>query len=148
MYTIATMDPASQELTLELPLNVRKSISARARHGNVPRTTVHYRHRGRPSKKAKHGNQQYLSPADEKALVDFLLRISTGGSPIRIKYIPSLAFCIAHRRVSNWPTELPSKDWPQASRRRHPETKSRNNKSMAWERHNRTVAFIFKEMWD
>ncbi|KAH7548747.1 hypothetical protein BM1_10913 [Bipolaris maydis] len=124
------MDPASQALVLELPPNVRKGISARARYGNVPRTTVHYRYRGRPSKKAKHGNQQYLSPAEEKALVDFLLRISTGGSPIRIKYIPSRAFCIARRRVSNRPAEPPNENWPQSFCRRHLEIKLRNNKAI------------------
>ncbi|ENI03132.1 hypothetical protein COCC4DRAFT_143545, partial [Bipolaris maydis ATCC 48331] len=68
---------------------------------------------------------------EEKALVDFLLRMSASGCPIRIKYIPSLAFCIARRRVSNRPAGPPNKNWPQAFRRRHPEIKSRNNKAMA-----------------
>jgi hypothetical protein len=119
---IAFMDAVSQALTLELPPNVRKSISARARHGDVPRTTVHYRHQGRPSRAAKAERQQYLTPEEEKALVDFLLRMSTNGSPIRIKYIPSLAFCIARRRATNR---------PQAFCRRHPKIKSRNNRAMA-----------------
>lgn len=133
------MDPASHALTLELPPNVRKSISARARHGNVPRTTVHYRHKGRQSRKAKDEGQQYLTPPEEKAFVDFILRMSASGSPIRIKYIPELAFCIARRRTTNRPAGPPHKNWPQDFRRRHPEIKSRNNRAMAWERHDNNI---------
>jgi hypothetical protein len=42
VYTTPIKDPASQALALELPPNVRKSISAQARHGNVPRTHLRY----------------------------------------------------------------------------------------------------------
>ena len=134
-----TMDPASQALALELPPNVRKNNSARARHSDVPRTTVHYRSRGRPSRKTKDEGQQYLTPSEEKALVDFLLRMSASGSPVRIKYISSLAFCIARRRATNRPAGPPHKNWPQDFRRRHAELKSRNNKAMAWERHDNNI---------
>jgi hypothetical protein len=133
------MHPASQALALELPSGVRRSISARARHGNVPRTTVHYRSKGRQSRKAKDECQQYLTPSEEKALVDFILCMSASGFPIRIKYIPSLAFCIARRRATNRPAEPPKKNWPQAFRRRHPDIKSRNNRAMPWERHDNNI---------
>ena len=124
------MDPASQALALDLPLNVRKSISARAKYGNVPRTTVHYRSKGRPSRKAKAESQQYLTPFKKKALADFVLRISAYGSFIRINYISSLAFCIARRRTIKRPVEPPKKNWPQAFRRRHLQIRSRNNRPM------------------
>ncbi|XP_014550217.1 hypothetical protein COCVIDRAFT_116083, partial [Bipolaris victoriae FI3] len=74
-----------------------------------------------------------------ESIVDFLLRMSASGSPTRIRYIPSLAFCIARRRVSNRPAEPPNKNWPQAFRRRHPDVRSRNNKAMAWERHDDNI---------
>ncbi|KAJ6192137.1 hypothetical protein J3E72DRAFT_204676, partial [Bipolaris maydis] len=79
------IDSAIQVMALELLANVRKVISARARYGNVSRTTVRYWYRGRPLKKAKAESQRYLSPAEEKSLVDFLLRISASKSSIRIK---------------------------------------------------------------
>ncbi|XP_014562632.1 hypothetical protein COCVIDRAFT_32618 [Bipolaris victoriae FI3] len=78
---------------------MRKSISTQARHSNAPRTTIYYQHQGRPSKKATAKRQQYLSPAKEKALINFLLQMSASGSLIRIKYIPSLAFYIARQRI-------------------------------------------------
>jgi hypothetical protein len=106
----------------------------------VPYHTRWYRERrGRPSMKEKAQSQQYLSPPEEKALVDFILRMSAVGTPIRVKYIPALAFCIARRRATNRPTEPPKKNWPQAFRRRHPQIKSRNNKPMPWERHDDSI---------
>ncbi|OCK73999.1 hypothetical protein K432DRAFT_311592, partial [Lepidopterella palustris CBS 459.81] len=41
---------------------------------------------------------QYLTPKEEKALTNFLLLISYLGRPVRVKYIPSLAFSLAGRR--------------------------------------------------
>lgn len=71
IFTKVTIDPASKALVLELPRNVHNSISARAKDSNVPRTIVHYQHRGRPLKKAKTKSQQYLSPAKEKASISY-----------------------------------------------------------------------------
>jgi len=107
------MDPASQALAQDLPPGVRRSCSALAKHhGNVSRTTVYYRKKGRRSKQAKAQAQQYLSPSEEKALVDFLVRMGACGSPVRIKYIPSLAFCIARRRLTKRALAPPKKNWP------------------------------------
>lgn len=133
------MDPASQALAINMPADIRDSISARARHGKVPRTTVHYRKQGRPTRKEKDQKQQYLTPPKEKALVDFLLRMSASGSGVRIKYIPSLAHTIARRRATNQPTEPPKRKWPQAFQKRHPELKARMNRAIALERHNNSI---------
>lgn len=61
------------------------------------------------------------------------------GTPVRVKYIPALAFCIASRRATKRPSEPPKKNWPQAFRRRHPQLKSKNNRPMPWERHDNSI---------
>lgn len=45
--------------------------------------------------KDKAQSQQYLTTSEEKALVDFVLQMSAVGTPIRIRLIPVLDFCIA-----------------------------------------------------
>ncbi|KAF2686649.1 hypothetical protein K458DRAFT_297143, partial [Lentithecium fluviatile CBS 122367] len=42
--------------------------------------------------------QQYLTIEEKKALVTFLLLMSSFRQPVRIKYIPTLAFRIARRQ--------------------------------------------------
>jgi len=37
-------------------------------------------------------SQQYLTPFEEKAIVEFTIQMAELGNPIRIKYIPSIAF--------------------------------------------------------
>jgi hypothetical protein len=76
------MDRASQALVQGLPSDVRRTYSALAEHGDVPRSTVWYRDHGRPSKEEKAQRQQYLTPSEEKALVKFLLRMAALGSPV------------------------------------------------------------------
>jgi hypothetical protein len=57
------------------------------------------------------------------------------GQPVRIKYIPSLAFSIASKRSTNRPPQPPGRNWPQAFERRHPELKARRVKALDWNRH-------------
>jgi hypothetical protein len=65
------------------------------------------------------------------------------GSPVRVKYLPSLAFSIARRRSttngSTNATKPPSKNWPQAFARRHPEIRQRSNRPMDWNRHDNNI---------
>ena len=56
------MDRASQVLAQGVPPGVPKSYRALADHGNIPRSTLHHRARGRPSVEAKAQGQQYLKP--------------------------------------------------------------------------------------
>jgi hypothetical protein len=44
--------------------------------------------------------QQYLTPWEESVLVKFILQLSDLGQPVRIMYIPSLAF-VATRAASD-----------------------------------------------
>lgn len=80
--------------------------------------------------------QQYLNVEEEKALVAFLLLMSSFGQPVRIKYIPTLAFSIARRRSSTTrPKKPPGKNWAQAFGKRHPELRSKRVRSIDWKRH-------------
>ncbi|ENI06296.1 hypothetical protein COCC4DRAFT_135683, partial [Bipolaris maydis ATCC 48331] len=83
--------------------------------------------------------QQYLTLPKEKALVVFILRIGIFRTPIRVKYIPTLAFYIASRRATKRPSKPPKKNWPQAFHHRHPQLKSRSNRLMPWERHDNSI---------
>ena len=65
---------------------------------NVPLSTLHHRAQGRPSKEQKAQGQQYLTLSEEKALENFLKLVSDLGYPVRIKFIPFLAFSIARQR--------------------------------------------------
>jgi hypothetical protein len=88
------MDPASKALA-EAPPNDDRIWAARADASGVALTTLYNRWRGRPLVEKKAQGQQYLAVEEERALVAFLLLISSFGQPIRIKYIPTLAFSIA-----------------------------------------------------
>lgn len=96
-----------------------------------------------PHEKAKGQNQQYLTPPEEKALVQYLLRMAALGAPVRVKYLPSLAFSIARRRPATnalkRATKPPCKNWPQAFTKRHPDLKRRSNRPICWNRHDNNI---------
>jgi hypothetical protein len=127
------MDRASQVLAEGFPVDLPQTWAARSEYAGVPLTTLYYRARGRPSEKEKAQQQQYLTPAEEKALVAFLLLMSNLGYPVRIKYIPSLAFTLARQRSPT--AKPPGKNWPRAFEKRHPELKARTVKAIDWKRH-------------
>ncbi|KAH8723334.1 hypothetical protein GQ44DRAFT_563996, partial [Phaeosphaeriaceae sp. PMI808] len=80
--------------------------------------------------------QLYLTVEEEKALVAFLLLMSSFRQPVRIKYIPTLAFSIARRRSpASRANKPPGKNWPQAFGKRHPELKAKRIRSIDWKRH-------------
>jgi hypothetical protein len=86
-------------------------------HGGVPHTTLHHRAHGRPSLKDKADSQLYLTPWEESALVKFILQMSDLGQPVRIKYIPTLAFVATHaRRLIGRPLKPPVRTGPRPSR--------------------------------
>ena len=88
-------DRASEVLVEGLPPFMTKSFRALADHGDVPCTTLQHRARGRKSLQDKARSQQYLDISEEKALVNFLVQQDALGRPVRIKYVPSIAFSIA-----------------------------------------------------
>ena len=66
--------------------------------------------------------------------------MSSLGHPVRIKFIPSLAFSIARQRsmVINAIKPL-GKNWPRAFERRHKELKARKVRAIDWKRHENNI---------
>ena len=94
------------------------------------------RARGRRSMQAKAQCQQYLAPPEEKAVVEFMLRMSALGQPFRIKHGPCIAFSATrHRPASDRPLKPPGKNWAKALEKRHPELQARRVKALNWNRH-------------
>lgn len=89
------MDTASQALTRGVPAPVSSSYRALADYHCVPYSIFYYRTHGQRSIEEKTRSQQYLSPAEDKAVVDFLLHMSQLRQPVRLKYIPGIAVSAA-----------------------------------------------------
>jgi hypothetical protein len=100
------MDRASQVLAQGVPPGVPNSYRALADHGKVPHTTLYHRADGRRLIEENAQNQQYLTPSEVKAVISFLLQMSDLGQPVRMKYIPSIAFSATRQRPT---TERPLK---------------------------------------
>jgi hypothetical protein len=60
---------SQSSLAQGVPPGVPESYRALADYGNVPRSTLHHRARGRPSIDAKAQGQQYLEPCEEDVVV-------------------------------------------------------------------------------
>ena len=140
------MDAASIVLARGLEPDKPHTYTALSEDGNVPRTTLWYRAHGRPSKEEKAASQQYLTPHEEKALVQYLLRMSNNGFPILVKHLPSLAFVIARQRsyvvhpsASDATMKPPGKNWPQAFYKRHLEVQTKRVKALDWRRHDKNI---------
>jgi hypothetical protein len=142
------MDPASQALAQRLPDGVRDTSAARSEYGNVPVSTLIHRRLGRRSRAEQAQRQQYLTREEEKALVKFLLLMSSLGQPVRVKYLCSLAFSIARQRSTNESVKRPGKNWPRAFEKRHPELQARRVRSIDWKRHSSNIHEKIVEWFD
>jgi hypothetical protein len=71
-YHYRGMDIASVVLSEGLDPTKSRTYAALSEYSNVPRTTLWYRAYGRPSIEEKVKSQQYLTPLEEKALVEYL----------------------------------------------------------------------------
>jgi hypothetical protein len=134
------MDRATLALAQELPHGVPRTYAAIAELTNVPLSTLHHRDRGRPSKHQSAQGRQYLTPEEEKALVNFLLLMSHLGQPVRIKFIPALAFGIARQQSTpSTRNKPPGKNWARAFEKRHPELRARTVRPIDWKRHSNNI---------
>jgi hypothetical protein len=119
---------------------VPKSYRALADHGNVPHSTLHHRARGRPSLEDKARGQQYLKPYEEDVVVKYLLQMSDLGQPIRMKFIPSIAFRVTrHRPTTDRPLKPSGRNWTKALEKRHLELIARRVKTLDWNRHEKNT---------
>ena len=143
------MDKASQVLIQILPLEVLRTYAALAEQRDVPLITLHHRAHGRRSKGQKAQTQQYLIPSEEKAFMKFPLQMSNLGCPVRIKFLPSLAFSIARQRfTSNKAVKPPRKNWARAFEKRHPELRSRKVRAIDWNRHENNIYHKIKHWFE
>lgn len=63
------------------------------------------------------------------------------GQPVRIKYIPTLAFVATRARPpKDRPLKTPGKNWSKAFGKRNPETAARRVTAMDWDRHDNNIA--------
>lgn len=142
------MDKASQALALGLPDCRPTSLRTIADHSGVPRSHPHYRAHGRRSLQLKAQSQQCVTPYEEKAVVEFILRMAGLGTPIRIKYIPCIAFSAArHRPEADRPLKPPGKNWAKDHERRHPKIAARRVRAMDWIRHERNIYEKVEHWW-
>ena len=89
---------------------------------------------------AKAQTQQYLTPPEEKAVVEFMLRMSDFGQAVRIKHVPFIAFSATrHRPASDRPVKPPGKNWAKALERRHPDLQARKVNALDWNRHEKNI---------
>jgi hypothetical protein len=120
------MDKASQVLAQGPPTGVPGSYRAIADHRSI-------------DEKAE--SQQYLAPFEETAVVDIVLQMAELGAPVRIKYIPSIAFSSTrYRPLPDRPLKPPGKNWVKALEKRHLELVARRAKAMDRNRHEKNHA--------
>lgn len=131
------MDRASQALALDLPPGVPDSYASRAEYGKVALSTLFHRAHGRRSKEEKAQSQQYLTPYEESAVVEYLLRMKDLGQPVRMKYIASIAYSATRQRaLADRPLKPPGVNWAKALERRRPELIARKNRPQDWNWYN------------
>ncbi|KAF2462951.1 uncharacterized protein BDR25DRAFT_385237, partial [Lindgomyces ingoldianus] len=82
-------------------------------------------------------SQHYLTPCEENAVDDFVLHMDILGQPIRIKYIPAIAFSATrYRPEADRPLKPPGVNWAKRLERRRPELIARTRKPQDWNRLN------------
>ena len=108
--------------------------------------TLWHRAHGRRSRQEKAEGQQYLTPSEQKALVDYLLRMFNDGFPIPAKFLRSLALVIVRQRsfvfqapATNETICPPGKNWAQGFHKRHPVLKAKRVKALDWNRHDNNI---------
>lgn len=96
--------------------------------------STNWRHaHGRQTRRQRAERQQLLTPQQEKALVDHLLRLHRNGYPARVKHLRTFAGILMNNG------QVPAKDWPQAFYKRHPELKAASMKAIDWQRHEKNI---------
>lgn len=123
------MDIASRALVDPLSDGIPDTFPAQVAHFNVPLATFYARASGRSSREAKAVDQKYLYPYEEKAVSDFLAQCGILGQPVRVKYIPTIAFSATCYRpeVDRLP-KPPYYSWAKRFEKRRIELVIRKNK--------------------
>ncbi|KAJ5963054.1 hypothetical protein N7481_013359 [Penicillium waksmanii] len=117
------------------------SYATRSRSTGIPASTLWRRANNKSSLADKAASQQYLTPHEEQALLEYVLRLADSGYPLLVKFLRSLAMVIMRQRSSIFQTRGPSlkvrppgKNWPQGFYRRHPQLRARRLRAIDWKR--------------
>lgn len=137
---------------MPVPRNARETVAPGelvAPTNALPRSTQWHRDHGRQSRRDKAIKQQLLTPREEQAVVDFVLRADRNGYPARVKDLSRYAAILLRKRGLQRGPETtltapagrlsPGKDWPQAFCKRHPELKVARLKALDWRRHEKNI---------
>jgi len=101
--TIAeAMEPAKAVLVKTRSSPKPKTYAERSKLTEVPISTLWYHEHGRLSRKDAAAKRQYLTPSEEKALVDCILGAAESDHPVLVKSVGQLARTIARRRSSTF----------------------------------------------
>jgi hypothetical protein len=92
------MDRASQVLTQGVPASIPTLYRALADHGHVPHTTLHHCAHRWQSIEEKAQSQHYLTLSEDKAVLDYLLQMTHIRQPVKMKYMPAIAFCATRQQ--------------------------------------------------
>lgn len=110
---------------------------------DLPLSTYWHRVHGRPSRHDTTVKRQYLTPFEENALVDYVLRLAARDYPVPVKFLRYLAQWIVRQRSSTFQVSTPDdgvpppgKNWPQGFYKRHSHLKPRTLRPLDWARHN------------
>ena len=137
---------AARETTRRSHSRQSRSYAAISQSTGVPISTLWHRANGRLSRRANAASQQYLTPKEENALLQYALRMANNGLPLPVKSLRSLALVIASQRTGNkqvlssanslYP---PGKNWQQGFYKRHPELKARKLRAIDSDRDDRRL---------
>lgn len=102
-----------------------------------------WRHaRGMPTQRDKAASQQYLTPREKQALLEYVLRMDQRGYPLPVKFLGSIVHVIKRQRSSAFQVPVvddkirpPGKNWPQDFYKRHTKLKVRKVRPLDWAPH-------------
>jgi hypothetical protein len=108
----------------------------------VSKSTLWRHARGKPTRRDKAACQQYLTPREETALLEYVLRMDERGYPLPVKFLGSIAHVIKCQRTSAFQIPAaddgirpPGKNWPQGFYKRHHKLRARKVRPLEWARH-------------
>ncbi len=100
----------------------RNSFKAKlARQHDISKSTLTNRINDRKAASARNQHFQRLSPEEEAAIRDWILRLQTWGWPSRVKQVRSIAKELLIKRGDNKSVEV---NWPQKFLKRHSQIKT------------------------
>ena len=77
---------------------------------------------------------------EEKAVIEFIFEMSDLGTPIRNKFMTSIALNVTrHRPEADRPVREPNKNWTKVFERKHPELRTRRAEKLNWKRHDKNT---------